>query len=419
MIFCLILKEQSILTLMVSLPLYNYEVSQTTLLKKLYLLSISFLQTDGMRELLESHTLEELWFLNEKLHLPVDTTTEQIMATKLTVRDDYKAVLACVWEGIITEYLQSIGRHVRQHKDNPRRMLYKHWLRGEEDFKAKDEFEHVYVPIQVRPESMEDYTNDPVTLEFLNQLKEKEGVLKEYEHSFKKKLDHRNVLNFFDSLAKLRMCEETGRTRLIHSVNEWKGKVDALQYRADKSETLWRIINGKYLHLSRKYKEELAHHDTLHTYYQNLAATNYSRLQEFKGVLSKTFLELNSTKRDLEEMTASRDQWKKDCEGNYQMLQEANKAMDDQRESMQQDFDSLNRMYEENLVSRRESENELQGEIDKLKEQMKDMKAAHREEKECYMMSIEVRTLIIIMFLYTNFPSLHDASPNYPPLFLL
>ena len=196
----------------------------------------------GMRELLEIHTMEELWFLNEKLNLHHEADVDKIIAEKLNSREDYKNMLGFIWEGIITEHLKSKGRHVRQHKDNPRRMIYKHWLRGEEEYQIKKDFEALYLPQLVRPESMEDYTHDPTTIEYLNKLKEKELVVKEFEMSIRKKIDHRNVLSFFDSLAKLRFTEEEGRKILIETVNEWKSKVDTLNYRMEKAECIWRIM---------------------------------------------------------------------------------------------------------------------------------------------------------------------------------
>jgi hypothetical protein len=62
-----------------------------------------------------------------QLGLNNETDIETIIKIKLKTREDYKHVLSMIWEGIITEHLKSNGRHVRQHKDNPRRMLYKHW----------------------------------------------------------------------------------------------------------------------------------------------------------------------------------------------------------------------------------------------------------------------------------------------------
>ena len=81
----------------------------------------------GMQDLLESHSFEELWFLNEKLGMPYDSNVQAIIKEKLRSREDYKNVLSHIWEGIITEHLKANGRHVRQHKDNPRYMLFKHW----------------------------------------------------------------------------------------------------------------------------------------------------------------------------------------------------------------------------------------------------------------------------------------------------
>ena len=81
----------------------------------------------GMKELLEMHSVEEMWFLNESLGLDCDTPLEKMMKMKLNCRDDYNYVLNCIWEGIVTEYLKTIGQRVRQYKDNPRRMAFKYW----------------------------------------------------------------------------------------------------------------------------------------------------------------------------------------------------------------------------------------------------------------------------------------------------
>ena len=98
---------------------------------------------------------------------------------------------------------------------------------------------------------------------------------------------------------------------MIESVNEWRSKVTDSLYRAEKSEAAYRITHDKHVDLKKKYIKDMAHQQQMHWYFSELASSNAYRIRELKGHLMSTYIDLNETKRFLEETIDDRNYWKR------------------------------------------------------------------------------------------------------------
>ena len=82
----------------------------------------------GMRKLLELHNTEELRILC--LHWGIEgrlTKNQKIKRVFETIlnggESSYREALKQIWEGILIEYLRSVGRKVRSHTLDPRVLI--------------------------------------------------------------------------------------------------------------------------------------------------------------------------------------------------------------------------------------------------------------------------------------------------------
>jgi len=103
----------------------------------------------GMRQLLEIHDEQEIETLCESLRVePTGPTKENmidsIFESKLHTFEEYRLVLAEIWEGIIVEYLRRVGKRVSNFREDPRVTVLRYWLEDER-FQVKG-FGRIYVP---------------------------------------------------------------------------------------------------------------------------------------------------------------------------------------------------------------------------------------------------------------------------------
>ena len=102
-----------------------------------------------MRKLLEIHKPEELKILCKRFNIHGRLTKNQKIQ-KIIENElqggimSYRNVLGFVWDGILVEYLRTIGRKVRNHKTDLRLIIIKYWLRGSDP--KTEGWTRVYIP---------------------------------------------------------------------------------------------------------------------------------------------------------------------------------------------------------------------------------------------------------------------------------
>eukprot|EP00948_MAST-09A_sp_MAST-9A-sp1_P002592 g2592.t1 len=171
----------------------------------------------GMRKLLEIHKPEELSILCKMFDIKGRMTKNQKIE-KIYVQElqggipSYRNVLGFVWDGILIEYLRTIGRKVRNHKTDLRLIIWKYWLRGSDP--KTDGWTRVYIPQTAGLKEIE-RTNDASILDYLKRIKREENALKSAETEMRVLKNYVGAMKMFDCIAKLRRTEEQCRKSII------------------------------------------------------------------------------------------------------------------------------------------------------------------------------------------------------------
>ena len=98
---------------------------------------------NGMRALLNLHNEEEMRILVGQLGMhdkrSKATRIQKIFQLHLQQGEkSYTNLLSLIWEGIIIEYLRTVGRTIRSYTQDPRSFVMKYWKRGQEVEKKID-----------------------------------------------------------------------------------------------------------------------------------------------------------------------------------------------------------------------------------------------------------------------------------------
>jgi hypothetical protein len=108
---------------------------------------------EGMRALLNMHTLEELAILCDDVGVGLEGTPSKDTRIDMLFRDvlvscpKYHFLLSRIWEGIILEYWKSLGKEIKSYKWNIRMLVMEWWNRGREVDLKSAEFQPVYAGI--------------------------------------------------------------------------------------------------------------------------------------------------------------------------------------------------------------------------------------------------------------------------------
>ena len=181
----------------------------------------------GMKQLLELHNDEELRILCGMLGMREKRTKSTQIAKIFALHlqrgeNSYKYVLSLIWEGIIIDYLRTVGKKVRSHTQDPRQYAMTWWKRAEEI--EGEGFSRVYVP-QTAGLREEETTDDIQIVSFLNQIRAKEKKIKAAENNIRRNASYEGAMNLLKGMVEVRGIESELRKELIRDLEKTRSQM--------------------------------------------------------------------------------------------------------------------------------------------------------------------------------------------------
>lgn len=188
---------------------------------------------EGLKNLLHLHTSVELssicGYLGLKSQQKGATSIEQILAyasEKEELNEErIRHILNGMWEGVLWEYLHSIGHPVYSMLPDPKLTILKIWQEGGSLDPNNKSFVPHFVAREVKKRN-EWIQSEDITSR-LNQLYLQQEVTKKTERQIVADHDYTNILSFFQSLYKLRNMENSVREYLISELEIARSRVDS------------------------------------------------------------------------------------------------------------------------------------------------------------------------------------------------
>eukprot|EP00505_MAST-04D_sp_SCG-Rhode-Island_P000754 Stramenopile-MAST_4_protein_754 len=219
--------------------------------------------TTGMKQLLELHNDEEIKILCGMLGMR-DKTTKAAKIQKIFQlhlqrgENSYKYVLSLIWEGIIIDYLSTVGKKVRSYTADPRMYTLQWWKRAE--IIESEGFSRVYVP-QTTGLPAEETTDDSQVITYLNQIKSKETKIKAAEKQIRKNPGYDGAMNLLKGLVEVRQVEKELRKDLILDLERTRAQMFLSHMRERGQRFQHRNFKGMYAELKEKYAQDLANQE--------------------------------------------------------------------------------------------------------------------------------------------------------------
>ena len=217
----------------------------------------------GMKQLLELHNDEELRILCGMLGMrekrTKSTQVAKIFALHLQRGENsYKYVLSLIWEGIIIDYLRTVGKKVRSHTQDPRQYAMTWWKRAEEI--EGEGFSRVYVP-QTAGLREEETTDDIQIVSFLNQIRAKEKKIKAAENNIRRNASYEGAMNLLKGMVEVRGIESELRKELIRDLEKTRSQMFLSHVREAGERFKVRNYRGMYEELKEKYAIDLSNQE--------------------------------------------------------------------------------------------------------------------------------------------------------------
>eukprot|EP00636_Phaeomonas_parva_P001531 CAMPEP_0118875332 /NCGR_PEP_ID=MMETSP1163-20130328/16438_1 /TAXON_ID=124430 /ORGANISM="Phaeomonas parva, Strain CCMP2877" /LENGTH=287 /DNA_ID=CAMNT_0006810823 /DNA_START=144 /DNA_END=1004 /DNA_ORIENTATION=+ len=186
----------------------------------------------GLDDILELHNPVEMSSLCGSLGIDIDLPIEEMKAevrryvqshkakeNGTHVERNYHEVLKVVWEGVLFEYLRSVGQPLHSNHLDPRTFVARYWKK-----RATDPKNRLFVPYYTGREVRNchengDYKDDDLEM-VLDDVETKEITVKKMETIMRKERDYRHILNFLNAVKELRDAEKSHRDYLILQVEK-------------------------------------------------------------------------------------------------------------------------------------------------------------------------------------------------------
>lgn len=217
----------------------------------------------GMTDLLELHTCEELLHLCKALSLPSGSEPRSagrleesspkadIIAYIFQQAIDpnssgYTAVLDAVWDGILIEYLRRAGKNLARCRNNLRGVVLKHWTR------------HALATAKASSSPIAGYSRTWRRLEpscevdigvnaCIQDICRAEKDMKEIERQVRLRADYPSITAFIERINRLRTVEERTRELLLSHLQELLDGRDQCQQRAESAESEVKTVSLHWL----------------------------------------------------------------------------------------------------------------------------------------------------------------------------
>ena len=217
----------------------------------------------GMKQLLELHNDEELRILCGMLGMREKRTKSTQIAKIFALHlqrgeNSYKYVLSLIWEGIIIDYLRTVGKKVRSHTQDPRQYAMTWWKRAEEI--EGEGFSRVYVP-QTAGLREEETTDDIQIVSFLNQIRAKEKKIKAAENNIRRNASYEGAMNLLKGMVEVRGIESELRKELIRDLEKTRSQMFLSHVREAGERFKVRNYRGMYEELKEKYTIDLSNQE--------------------------------------------------------------------------------------------------------------------------------------------------------------
>lgn len=217
----------------------------------------------GMKQLLELHNDEELRILCGMLGMREKRTKSTQIAKIFALHlqrgeNSYKYVLSLIWEGIIIDYLRTVGKKVRSHTQDPRQYAMTWWKRAEEI--EGEGFSRVYVP-QTAGLREEETTDDIQIVSFLNQIRAKEKKIKAAENNIRRNASYEGAMNLLKGMVEVRGIESELRKELIRDLEKTRSQMFLSHVREAGERFKVRNYRGMYEELKEKYAIDLSNQE--------------------------------------------------------------------------------------------------------------------------------------------------------------
>jgi len=182
---------------------------------------------EGLSKLLEFHNIEELRTLCDELGIKIiagKPKMKEILISTIEVAENPEEValrvLRNVWDGIIIEYLRSIGKNLMKCRNNLRGSALDHWKRGTLVLKASESenFQNAFIKKQEwkRKPLLGIFSALDAEMErFIQSLEEKEVQLKTYEKKLRRQPSYESVTEFLRLIEDMRTSEKALRERIL------------------------------------------------------------------------------------------------------------------------------------------------------------------------------------------------------------
>ncbi|GBG24123.1 Hypothetical Protein FCC1311_003412 [Hondaea fermentalgiana] len=194
----------------------------------------------GLAELLELHNTEELRTLCKTLEIGRLGSKKSNFAAVLALLADgaeeagCRRVLDGVWDGIIIEYLRSLGKNLMKCKDDIRGAALQHWKRntaaviGARAAGSQGLAAPVFMKGSVWRRTNATSDTDVQVRRFLRRLEATEGDLKTLEKGVRARPDFEMVTKFLAQIHVVRDLEEDFRGELLNMLQDLLGERDVM-----------------------------------------------------------------------------------------------------------------------------------------------------------------------------------------------
>eukprot|EP01039_Chlorochromonas_danica_P004246 gene4246-4665_t len=223
----------------------------------------------GLEVLLSLHHPVELSSICGCLNLPVQQKGPVSLSAILKFatadggvnEERIRQILHFCYEGVIWEYLHSIGHPVFSIITEPREAVLLLWREGGL-LEGEHSFTPHFLPRHVLPRYKQSYSQD--ITEYLSKISLAEVSVKEMERKMMSQPDYQHILSYFKAMTSLRAVENSCRQSLIEEIEVLRSHRASSDANVRLAHDLVRESELQMIRLSEKLNEELAYYQSLY-----------------------------------------------------------------------------------------------------------------------------------------------------------
>jgi len=263
----------------------------------------------GMRDLLDLHNPAELSSLCAMLGMPSEGITSeekvaQIMAhvkgpANKPTEKDYINLMKMMWEGVMFEYLRSIGQPLRSCALDPREFIIRYWRRRITDPKNM-QFVPYYLVKKFEQRSGKPRHERDIA-GFLDAIEAAELAVKQAETCLRRENDYRFVFRYFTAVADLHKACKEGMDFMVNEAEILRARIE----HGDQNMKLMteQLFELEFRHevLKDHYVEQGAFEEALTDSFMGVLGNNTADRQEAIRLIRAIFEDMGQTYRDDEE----------------------------------------------------------------------------------------------------------------------